>query len=226
MALVGFLIWNIHKDIYRYMYINIPICTISNKEAFKTIQSPFKSPCHSLFRFDSSTFLQYYVSYFLSPYLSFPLYKRSYIPFFCLIFSHPRHSFYPTSIYAHIPCRSLPFTIPIYTFPHPTTSTSPNPGLLAANITVFAPTDAALARLPSNQLLALQSDQVMLQKILGYHVLLEDLGPLRASLDEKVITSSNNLTVRICRYYLLNVGAAGEVLTVTDFEWNVAEITL
>ena len=137
---------------------------------------------------------------FPSPYLP------SHHPFASL--SH----YVPTSLPPHLPTSlspylstSLPPYLPTFLPPYP------NHGLLADNITVFAPTDAAFARVPSDQLAALASNPTELQKILGYHALLQDVKALHRNglnrLSDKVITSSNNLPIRINVYKLVHVCA-------------------
>ncbi|GFR93100.1 transforming growth factor-beta-induced protein ig-h3 [Elysia marginata] len=89
----------------------------------------------------------------------------------------------------------------------------------ADNITLFAPTDAALARVPADQLAALTSNPSDLQKLLGFHALLEDVKALHRKgigrLQDKVIMSSNGLPIRINVYRLLHTVAA-EGVNITE----------
>ncbi|RUS83593.1 hypothetical protein EGW08_008647, partial [Elysia chlorotica] len=91
----------------------------------------------------------------------------------------------------------------------------------ADNITVFAPTDAAIARVPTDQLAAIKGNHTELQRVLGYHTVLEDVDPLNnisASFQwftEEVVNSSNKLPVRINAY--------NQIHTVTAQGVNITE---
>ena len=95
------------------------------------------------------------------------------------------------------------------------------PSWSADNITVFAPTDAALARVPADQLAALTSNPTELQKVLGYHALLEDVKGLHrrgiGRLHDKVIISSNGLPIRINVYRLVHVSSQNPGFITVDF---------
>ncbi|GFO18309.1 transforming growth factor-beta-induced protein ig-h3 [Plakobranchus ocellatus] len=88
----------------------------------------------------------------------------------------------------------------------------------ANNITLFAPTDAAIGRLSSSQLAALTSDMAALKETLSYHALLKDVVGLHRRginrLQDKVIMSSNNLPIRINIYKLVHsISAEGVNIT-------------
>ncbi|RUS83595.1 hypothetical protein EGW08_008649 [Elysia chlorotica] len=89
----------------------------------------------------------------------------------------------------------------------------------ANEITVFAPTDAAIARIPADTLAALTGNPTELQKILGYHAVLEDVAGLHKDfinrLQDKVVMSSNNLPIRINVYKPVH-SIAAEGVNITE----------
>ncbi|RUS79586.1 hypothetical protein EGW08_012657 [Elysia chlorotica] len=93
--------------------------------------------------------------------------------------------------------------------------------ITADNITVFAPTDAALARVPADQLAAITGNHTELQRIMGYHAVLEDVRSLNNDngrvrlLMFKVINSSNDLPIMINPYKKIHTLAA-EGVNITE----------
>ncbi|RUS83597.1 hypothetical protein EGW08_008651, partial [Elysia chlorotica] len=90
---------------------------------------------------------------------------------------------------------------------------------MADNITVFAPTDDAIARIPADTLAAVTGNPTELQKILGYHAVLKDVTALHRNginrLQDKVVMSSNNLPIRINVYKSVH-SIAAEGVNITE----------
>ena len=91
----------------------------------------------------------------------------------------------------------------------------------ANELVLFAPTDDALARVPADQLVKITGDPAQLQKVLGYHAILQEIKDLHAGsvgkLQDKVVTSSNGLPIRINVYRAVHsVTAEGVNVTVGD----------
>lgn len=73
----------------------------------------------------------------------------------------------------------------------------------STHFTVFAPTDAAFAKLPAGTLDALKADQNKLEDILDYHVVLNTA--FHGNQQDQNLKTANNGTVRINSYPLVHV---------------------
>jgi len=83
-------------------------------------------------------------------------------------------------------------------------------------LTIFAPTNIALSRIPSNDFAALKSDAKRLTDLLTYHVTTEIAWHPVGMDNDKVFTSlNNNLPIRINYYYRLHAYAA-EGINITE----------
>ncbi|GFR93078.1 transforming growth factor-beta-induced protein ig-h3 [Elysia marginata] len=78
---------------------------------------------------------------------------------------------------------------------------------MGASITLFAPTDAAFARVPADQLAALASNTTELQRVLGYHAVLDKAVFLDGQHD-KTLMSSTGVKIIVRAHTVLNVIAA------------------
>ncbi|CAL1526034.1 unnamed protein product [Lymnaea stagnalis] len=74
----------------------------------------------------------------------------------------------------------------------------------SSHFTVFAPTDAAFAKLPAGQLDALKADPDKLEEVLGHHVVLKSAINVNTQQD-KNFKAANNQTVRINSYPIVHM---------------------
>ncbi|XP_059156154.1 periostin-like [Physella acuta] len=80
----------------------------------------------------------------------------------------------------------------------------------SSHFTVFAPTDDAFAKLPSDALDQITSDPARLNEVVGYHVTFNSFY-VHGTQKDVILKSSNNLPIRINTYSLLHTVTADGV---------------
>ncbi|XP_059156151.1 transforming growth factor-beta-induced protein ig-h3-like [Physella acuta] len=84
--------------------------------------------------------------------------------------------------------------------------------------TIFAPTDAAFARMPAGTVDSLKADNSRLESVIGYHVALNTSYHIQqAAQQDRIINSSSGLPIRVNNYTLLHtVTAEGVNVTIKN----------
>ncbi|GFR93065.1 transforming growth factor-beta-induced protein ig-h3 [Elysia marginata] len=90
----------------------------------------------------------------------------------------------------------------------------------ADSLTFFAPTDAALARVPADQFAALNSNTTELEKILGFHAVLEVKQAFHTKVAKRLL-SSTGLTI-IVKFYSVLQGYYADGVHITETNIRVS----
>ncbi|CAL1526038.1 unnamed protein product [Lymnaea stagnalis] len=89
-------------------------------------------------------------------------------------------------------------------------------GLLALvnnspRFTLFAPTDAAFARIPADTLAAIKNDPARLADVIGSHVVLESSSLVDSTKQDLILKTYNKHSIRINDYYMMHTVTANGV---------------
>ncbi|XP_012941409.1 transforming growth factor-beta-induced protein ig-h3 [Aplysia californica] len=87
-------------------------------------------------------------------------------------------------------------------------------------MTLFAPTDEALAKVPAQDLAALTADPQKLAQVLSYHAVGDTAFKVRGRTNDKVLTAVSGQPVRVNLYNILHVASA-EGVKITERDIHV-----